>query len=96
MSMVTNNAGTGHGWRGMVATWSTAAWLVMQQFGIPSASTATRETRIVRTEDMTRSLVDRELLPDGRILTIPIDEVGNGDDRNRSRTYQREESPGLN
>jgi len=66
-----------------VATWSAAAWIVMQQFGVTGPSPAARETRIVWIESASRSLADREMLPDGRVITIPIEIKKNPDERNR-------------
>ena len=60
-------------WRNSAATWGGAAWLVLQQFGVPAASAAMRETRIVRVQEADRSLDAAERLPDGRILTVPVE-----------------------
>lgn len=60
-------------WRAVVATWGGAAWLVLQQFGVATASAGERETRIVRIEKAGTTLQDRERLPSGEILTIPVD-----------------------
>lgn len=84
------------GWRGAVATWSAAAWMVMQQFGVPAASVAATETRIVRSEDITRSLTERETLPDGRIITIPVEVTGDHDTRNRDYECVRHNAMSLN
>lgn len=72
-----------HGWRGVVATWSAAAWIVMQQFGVTSPSSAGADTRIVRVESASRSMADAETLPDGRVLTIPVEIVSGPEGRNR-------------
>lgn len=55
------------------ATWAGAAWLVLQQFGIPLATQSARDNRIVRVEEATHLLHEAETLPDGRILTLSID-----------------------
>lgn len=60
------------GWRAAAATWGGAAWLVLQQFGVPAAARATREQRIVQVEEASRALEGLERLPDGRILTVPL------------------------
>lgn len=60
------------GWRAAAATWGGAAWLVLQQFGVPAAPRVTREQRIVQVEEASRVLETLERLPDGRILTVPL------------------------
>ncbi len=67
-------------WRAAAATWGSAAWLVLQQFGIPSAPRNAREHRIVRVQEAGDSLDAMERLPDGRILTVSM---ALGGDRNR-------------
>ncbi len=61
-------------WRTSAATWGGAAWLVLQQFGVPAASIAMRESAIVRVEDAEQLLEASERLHDGRILTVPMDD----------------------
>jgi hypothetical protein len=60
-------------WRTSAATWGGAAWLVLQQFGVPAASAAMPETSIVRVEQAERLLGAGERLQDGRILTVPME-----------------------
>ena len=67
-------------WRSAAATWGSAAWLVLQQFGVPAAPRTAREYRIVRVQEAGDSLEAMERLPDGRILTVPL---APGGDRNR-------------
>lgn len=75
--------GRQHGWRGLVATWSAAAWIVMRQFGVPEPTATIGETRIVRSEPVSQSPDEREMLPDGRVITIPVEVTTGQDDRNR-------------
>jgi hypothetical protein len=67
-------------WRAAAATWGSAAWLVLQQFGVPAAGRVGRDHRIVRVQEAGRALDALERLPDGRILTIPVADVA---DRSR-------------
>jgi hypothetical protein len=60
-------------WRTSAATWGGAAWLILQQFGVPGEPASVRETRIVRVEDAERSIEASETLRDGRILTMPLE-----------------------
>ena len=61
-------------WRTSAATWGGAAWLVLQQFGVPAASAVLQETAIVRVDEAERTLGAGERLQDGRILTVPMDQ----------------------
>lgn len=74
------------GWRGAVATWSAAAWMVMQQFAVPTATPSFSEGRIVWSEDISKSLADRETLPDGRIVTMPVEHGNRVLDRHHIRS----------
>lgn len=56
------------------ATWAGAAWMVLQQFGIPVSTQPTRDDRIVRMEEAADLLREVETLPDGRVLTLSIDQ----------------------
>jgi len=78
-------------WRTSAATWAGAAWLVLQQFGVPAASSAGRDSRIVRVEDAATTLEQMERLPDGRILTVPVDleRIGSGQDGGREESSVR-------
>jgi hypothetical protein len=58
-------------WRAAAATWGSAAWLVLRQFGVPSASRPERTYDIVRVQEAGDTLSASERLPDGRILTVP-------------------------
>lgn len=58
--------------RSAAATWGSAAWLVLQQFGIPAAPRVSREHRIVRVQEAGDTLAAMERLPDGRVLTVSI------------------------
>lgn len=60
-----------HRWRAAAATWGSAAWLVLRQFGVPSASRPERTYDIVRIQEADETLAAAEQLPDGRILTMP-------------------------
>lgn len=72
------------------ATWAGAAWMVLQQFGIPVSTQTTRDDRIVRMEEATDLLHEAETLPDGRILTLSIDQpVG-------QKRQDTREVPGFN
>jgi hypothetical protein len=62
-------------WRAAAATWGSAAWLVLQQFGVPAAPRLGRTHEIVRVQEAGRALGALERLPDGRILTVPIAEA---------------------
>ncbi len=70
-------------WRGALATWSAAAWMVMQQFGVFTESSAAAESRVVWSEDITRLLAEQETLADGRVVTIPIEGLVDAGGRNR-------------
>jgi hypothetical protein len=60
-------------WRSAVATWGGAAWLVLQQFGVPAASRRlAREREVVLVQEASRALEAMERLPDGRVLTVPL------------------------
>lgn len=69
-------------WRANAATWAGAAWLVLQQFGVPTPSSAVRDSRIVRIQEAGATIDQLERLPDGRILTVPVDigRIRNGQD----------------
>lgn len=58
-------------WRAAAATWGSAAWLVLRQFGVPGASRPERTYDIVRVQEAGDTLAASEQLPDGRILTVP-------------------------
>ncbi|CAN5315070.1 MAG: hypothetical protein H0U38_10480 [Chloroflexia bacterium] len=78
-------------WRGAIATWSAAAWMVMQQFGVPAPSRVASGSRVVWIQDITSLLEERESLADGRVITIPVGERARFVDRNRDREFSREE-----
>ena len=59
-------------WRATAATWGSAAWLVLRQFGVPAARRPERTYDIVRVQEAGESLAASERLPDGRILTVPV------------------------
>jgi hypothetical protein len=59
-------------WRAAAATWGSAAWLVLRQFGVPAASRPERTFDIVRVQEAEETLAASERLPDGRILTMPL------------------------
>ncbi len=63
-------------WRAAAATWGGAAWLVLRQFGVPSAPRVERTFDIVRVQEADESLAASERLPDGRILTLPLPRGG--------------------
>jgi hypothetical protein len=63
-------------WRAAAATWGSAAWLVLRQFGVPSAPRAERTFDIVRVQEANETLAASERLPDGRILTMPLPRGG--------------------
>jgi hypothetical protein len=63
-------------WRAAAATWGSAAWLVLRQFGVPAASRPERTYDIVRVQEAGESLTASERLPDGRILTVPVPACG--------------------
>lgn len=66
-----------HGWRATAATWGSAAWLVLRQFGVPGASRPERTYDIVRIQEADEIVAASERLPDGRILTMPLP-IGGG------------------
>lgn len=68
------------GWRAAAATWGGAAWLVLRQFGVPAASRPERTYDIVRVQEAGEARDAMERLPDGRILTVPMEPGG---DRSR-------------
>lgn len=68
------------GWRSSAATWAGAAWFVLQQFGVPATTSNVRDSRIVRVEEAGTTAADMECLPDGRILTVPVDPDGSSED----------------
>ncbi len=59
-------------WRAAAATWGSAAWLVLRQFGVPGASRPERRHDIVRVQEAGEIMTAVERLPDGRILTMPL------------------------
>jgi len=59
-------------WRSAAATWGSAAWLVLQQFGVPSAPRSAVSHRIVHVQEAEDLITAQERLPDGRILTVPL------------------------
>lgn len=63
-------------WRAAAATWGGAAWLVLRQFGVPSAPRAERTFDIVRVQEADEIRSAAERLPDGRILTMPLPRSG--------------------
>jgi phage head maturation protease len=65
--------------------------MVMQQFGVPAPSRFASERRVVWSQDITRSLAERETLADGRVVTIPVGDVAQSSDRNRILEFSREE-----
>lgn len=65
-----------HRWRAAAATWGSAAWLVLRQFGVPSASRPERTYDIVRIQEADETVAAAEQLPDGRILTMPLPRGG--------------------
>ncbi len=61
-------------WRTIVATWSGAAWLVLRQFGVLAASQRdARQHEIQLVEESGAGATSRERLPDGRMLTLPLE-----------------------
>ncbi len=83
-------------WRGAIATWSAAAWMVMLQFGVPAPSRVASEIRVVWTHDITNLLAERESLADGRVITIPVGDLAEFANWNRDRGFSREEMIGPN
>ena len=63
-------------WRSAAATWGSAAWLVLQQFGVQAPGRPEREHTIVRVQEAGRAIGAMERLPDGRILTVPMEPRG--------------------
>lgn len=63
-------------WRAAAATWGSAAWLVLRQFGVPAASRPARTFDIVRVQEAGETLAASERLLDGRILTVPAPDGG--------------------
>lgn len=63
-------------WRAAAATWGSAAWLVLRQFGVPAASRPERTYNIVRIQEADETMAAAERLPDGRILTMPLPQDG--------------------
>ena len=63
-------------WRAAAATWGSAAWLVLRQFGVPAASRPERTYTIVRIQEADETVAAAERLPDGRILTMPLPRGG--------------------
>lgn len=62
------------GWRSVAATWGGAAFLLLRQFGMPAPAGVLPETRIVRVSEESEQLAASERTPDGRILTLPVEQ----------------------